>query len=218
MTYSPARAHLAKIAAKEAAKAKSEESIQGSEYELKLAALDQQRRSLSSVQSLETKTSMKAEYLQEWQGYIDTTLAEDSGAPDPIISRLWVWLLDTCRVSDAIAVGHYLLKHSLSTPEGFNRSTADVFAEEIADAYFKDSTLITTEQLLEVLEAVADYDIYDLIHAKLHRAVGESLSESEDNVEDAIVHLNRALELNPKAGCKKLLDKLQKQLEQENKN
>ena len=51
----------------------------------------------------------------------------------------------------------------------------------------------------------------DEIRAKLHRALGESLHD-EGNLEAAITHLHRAVELNPKVGCKPLLAQLEKEL------
>ncbi len=226
-TLSPARAHKARLAAKQAAhkarlaakqaaeqakKAQNDQEPTG-EHNLMLVSLDQQRRSLKSVQSMETKKAMKAEYLKEWQPYIDQTLAENSGAHDGIISRLWVWLLDTGDIEGAINVGRYLLEHELPPPQGFVRDTATTFAEEIADMWLKKQSEITAAQLDEVLELTADHDTLDEVRAKLQRAVGEAFADSDP--EKALAHLQRAVELNDKVGCKKQLDALKKQLKQD---
>ncbi len=217
MTYSPARAHKARIAAQQVAmraKQAQENEQPVGEHNMMLANLDQQRRSLKSVQSMETKRAMKAEYLQEWQPYIEQTLAENSGAHDGIISRLWIWQLDTGDIEGAINVGRYLLDHELPAPEGFDRTTAAIFAEEIAEVWLKETAEITADELEEVLEITELYDMPDQVHAKLQRAVGEAFADSDP--EKALAHLQRAYELNPKVGCKKQLDALTKQLKQEN--
>lgn len=217
MTFSPARAHKAKITAEAAAKQVSDNVEAGSEYDVMLANLDQQRRSLKSVQSREAKQALKTEYLAEWADYIATTLAEDSGAHDPIISRLWIWLLDTGNVVDAIHVGRYLLDHELPTPEGFNRTTATAFAEEIAEMWLgandKGSINLDADALFEVVDMTEMHDMPDEVRAKLHRALGEALADSD--IEQAQAHLSRAVELNPRVGCKKQLTALTKKLNAE---
>lgn len=70
----------------------------------------------------------------------------------------------------------------------------------------------TTEHLLHVLELTADKDMPDEVRAKLHKALGLQLQHS--NKQEAVSHLHRALELNPRSGVKKLFDKLKKDVEQ----
>lgn len=213
MTFSPARAHKAKIAAEQAAQAAKEDGAElSSEYELALANLDQQRRALSAVQSRETKTQMKTEFLAEWQGYINTTLSEDSGNADPIIARLWIWCIDTGALGDAFEIGQYLIRHDLPAPEGFSRTMPTAFAEEFAEKALKTPDTIDSEMLKEVEEAVAGADMPDEVRAKLYRALGESLAESD--IELAVEYLARAIELNPKVGAKLLLKQLQKKVEE----
>ncbi|MBS9781221.1 MAG: terminase [Gammaproteobacteria bacterium] len=216
MTFiSPARLHKQRIAAEQAAKQSATEP--SSEYQLGLATLDQQRRALSGVQSRETQQGMKKEYLATWQGYIDTTLAENTGKKDdPIISRIWVWLMDTGDFDQAIAVGKYMLDNDINPPESFNRSTATTFAEEMAEAWLKPhgKRTITADHLIETLDIVKDCDVFDEVMAKLYRATAESLGTQQQGGDDetTLGLYNRALELNPKVGCKKARDEIEKRL------
>ncbi|MCY7297460.1 hypothetical protein, partial [Alteromonas sp. a30] len=69
-----------------------------------------------------------------------------------------------------------------------------------------------TEHLLHVLALTVEKDMPDEVRAKLHKALGLQLQYS--NKQEAVSHLHRALELNPRSGVKKLFDKLKKDVEQ----
>lgn len=214
---SPARLHKqreeARIASERAAE--RQETIQGSEHELALAQLAQHKRQLQGIQSLEARQAKKAELMQEWHGYIDGVLAADAGVPDPVISQMMPWAFDVGDIDRALAVGDYLLRHKLPAPEQFTRDLPSLYAEMAAESWLSTPTgtipAISAEQLGEVLDATADHDMVDEIRAKLHRALGEALHD-EGNLEEAVTHLRRAVELNPKVGCKPLLAQLEKEL------
>lgn len=212
MTISPARLHLARCAAKQVADQQQNEP-KGSEYELMLATLDTQLRSLANIQSHSTRNDMKREYLQGWQPYIETTLAENTGVSDPIISRIWIWLLDTGDIEQSIAVGRYIMAHELPAPEGFGRTTAVIFADEIANAHRHNADSVTSDELMEVVDLLANCDMPDEVRAKLLRASGESLADA--NPELALGFLSRALTLDAKVGCKKLHDEIERFLQRQ---
>ncbi len=214
---SPARLHKqreeARIASERAAE--RQETIQGSEHELALAQLAAHKRQLSAIQSMQARQAKKAELMQEWHGYIDGVLAADAGVPDPVISQMMPWAFDVGDIDRALTVGDYLLRHDLPAPEQFTRDLPSLYAEMAAESWLSTPTgtipAISAEQLGEVLDATADHDMVDEIRAKLHRALGEALHD-EGNLEAAITHLRRAVELNPKVGCKPLLAQLEKEL------
>lgn len=210
---SPARLHKqreeARIASERAAE--RQETIQGSEHELALAQLAQHKRQLQGIQSLEARQAKKAELMQEWHGYIDGVLAADAGVPDPVISQMLPWLFDVGDIDRALAVGDYLLRHDLPAPEQFTRDLPSLYAEMAAESALNRPGSLNAEQLAEVLEATAGHDMVDEIRAKLYRALGEALHD-EGNLEEAVTHLRRAVELNPKVGCKPLLAQLEKEL------
>ncbi len=210
---SPALAHKKRVQAERAALAAASAGAElSTEYELALANLDQQLRALKSTKSMVTKTTMKADWLAgEWRTYIDTALSEDSGQPDAILSRLFVWACDTASVDDAMNIGTYLIKHDLPAPDGFTRSMAEVFAEEIAEmALANNEVSVSAEILDEVLDIIDGYDLQDEISAKLHRALGVAYAETDK--EKAIEHLKTAIKYNEKVGAKPLLKSLEKAL------
>jgi phage small terminase subunit len=210
---SPARLHKqreeARIASERAAE--RQETLQGSEHELALAQLAQHKRQLQGIQSLEARQAKKAELIQEWHGYIDGVLAADAGVPDPIISQMLPWLFDVGDIDRALTVGDYLLRHDLPAPEQFTRDLPSLYAEMAAESALNRPSSLSVEQLAEVLDATTGYDMVDEIRAKLYRALGEALHD-EGNLEAAVTHLRRAVELNPKVGCKPLLAQLEKEL------
>lgn len=213
MAISPARLHKQRESARLAAQTAAAEQtpVNGSSHELALAQLAQHKRQLSAIKSMSARIAKKAELMTEWHGYIDGVLAADSGAIDPIISEMLPWSFDAGDIPRALDIGHYLLRHDLPAPEQFTRDVPSIFAEMAAEIAInkKDGIDISAEQLAEVLEATAGYDMVDEIRAKLHRALGEAL-HSENNDEAAIEHLKRAVELNDKIGVKGLLGKLEK--------
>lgn len=210
---SPARLHKQRESARLAAQAAAQMQtpVFGSAHDQALAQLAQHKRQLSAIQSMSARIAKKAELMAEWHGYIDGVLAADSGAIDPIISEMLPWSFDAGDVDRALAIGHYLLRHDLPAPEQFTRDVPSIFAEMAAEVGInkKDGIDISADQLAEVLEATAAYDMVDEIRAKLHRALGEAL-HSEGHDDTAIEHLKRAVELNDKIGVKGLLAKLEK--------
>ena len=210
---SPARLHKqreeARIASERAAE--RQETIQGSEHELALAQLAAHKRQLSAIQSMQARQAKKAELMQEWHGYIDGVLAADAGVPDPVISQMMPWAFDVGDIDRALAVGDYLLRHKLPAPEQFTRDLPSLYAEMAAESALNRPGSLSAEQLAEVLDATTGHDMVDEIRAKLYRALGEALHD-EGNLEDAVTHLRRAVELNPKVGCKPLLAQLEKEL------
>lgn len=210
---SPARLHKqreeARIASERAAE--RQETIQGSEHELALAQLAAHKRQLSAIQSMQARQAKKAELMQEWHGYIDGVLAADAGVPDPIISQMLPWLFDVGDIDRALTVGDYLLRHDLPAPEQFTRDLPSLYTEMAAESALNRPGSLSAEQLAEVLDATTGYDMVDEIRAKLYRALGEALHD-EGNLEAAVTYLRRAVELNPKVGCKPLLAQLEKEL------
>lgn len=208
----PAQLHKQREEARRAsaAAAESDGELQGSQYDLMLNQLAQQKRAISAIKSLTARQTVKQEALDEWVGYIEGVLEADSGAQDQIIGQLLIWSIDTGNYDQALTLGEYMLRHDLTLPEHFVRPTEEALAEELAEAWIKsDAPTVTVEQLRRAEELVGPYDMHDEIRAKLYRALGEA-EYNADQPLAAIVDLRTALALNPKVGCKQLLTKLEK--------
>lgn len=213
---SPAKRHLQKaLAAKEAASAQGGQPQSGDLYQLMMAQLAEHRRTLKNIQSVERKIEFKAQHLPEFDAYLDGVLESGSGAQDTVLMYLLIWHLDTGNLDRAMQLAEYALKHDLAMPDAFERTTATVIAEEVADYYLKENHQDfpkIPDWLLKADALTADADMPDQVRAKLHKALGYASREHAPEV--ALNHLKRALELNDRIGVKKDIDKLEKDLQQ----
>ncbi len=121
-----------------------------------------------------------------------------------------VWRIDAGDLGAALEIAEYALSHQLKMPQRFNLDTATLVAKEMAEAVMSlpDDDNIDEEHIRHVIDLTQQYDMPDEVRSKLHKAMGLTLQEN--NSAESIEHLSRALALNPLAGVKKLLDKLQK--------
>lgn len=220
---SPARRHFLKATAAKKAAADSpdaREQAPSSAYELMLAKLAEDRRRLKGIQSVEGKIALKKELIPDYLPWIEGVLEAGKGGQDAVLMTLMVWMLDAGRFEDALRVGEYALEHGLVMPDQYERNTATVLAEEFADQALK--TLATeggadevdADQLMHCIDLVAQHDMPDQVRAKLHKAIGYVLREREGvaHKEVALKHLQRAFQLNDKAGVKKDMEVLDREV------
>ena len=160
---------------------------------------------------MERRAATKAELLPEYAAYVEGVLSADVGIQDDVLMTVMVWRIDAGDLNGAVEIGEYALNHKLKMPERFNRDTATLIAEEVAEAVLSlpNDASIDSENIQHVIELTQDKDMPDEVRSKLHKAMGLILQES--NPKESVEHLSRSLELNPRAGVKKLLEKLQKE-------
>lgn len=172
---------------------------------------------LKVVSSISDKVKFKANWLPEFQPWLDGVM--QSATPDtadPIFSTMVLWKIDTGQLNDAVEMTLFAIAKQFETIAGFDRSLPNLLVEEIHDQLKKGQTLDlakadTLAQLVEAKKADGFHrvDLLDEIRAKYLRQVGE-LHEGAGNKERAIELYQKALEYNPKVGAKQLLDKLLK--------
>lgn len=220
----PAQRHKQKIEAREAAEnaasLKSDAPV-GDAYQVQLITLGTQKRQLKNIKSSEQRLEKKKQLYPEWLPYINGALEAQAGVPDVILAQMMVWAFDVEDIATAIRIGEYLCANKLPPPPQFVRSTPEIFAEMAAEAWLNhEPRIITLEQLKAVEKAVANADIVDEITAKLDRALGEAYVEHNDpptldDLQQAQPHLEHAIKLNARIGCKPLLASVEKQLKEQ---
>lgn len=218
MRMSPAQAHfLRKIAESESA-TPNRENLEGlTGYDLVLAQLKAHQRQLKQIQSLERKIEFKRNNFEQYRPWIDGTLAKGSGVQDTVVSTMLIWAIDIGDYRTALDLGKYILMHDLAMPEQFERTAATALVEELATAAknARDQKQPFEAAILsEANELTADCDMPDPVRAKLLRELGELIQESEPQA--ALVHYQRAIQLDSQCGAKGLRDKLEKRLNSEN--
>ena len=113
-----------------------------------------------------------------------------------------------------MAVAEYALQYGLQTPDRYERSTACLIAEEIADTALKlmeGENAVSSALLRQVISITENHDMFDQVRARLLKAYGMSLTKSGD-LEGAIEPLKRALELDERCGVKKLIEQTEREV------
>lgn len=235
MRLTPAQIHLQKAQAAELAKVLKEADtphgvvVANSGYELMLAQLAEHQRSLKSVRSREDKASTKAEYVENYMGWVEGVLESGNGEPDEVFITVLIWCVDAGQYSRALDMAAYAIKYEMDTPHYFTRTLPEFLMEEYSNAAI--SQKMATDEALQylprVLEMTEGHDAFDEIKAKLHKAYGFALvgrlnhSTIETSTLDAqagakaLTLLMRAYQLHEGVGVKKDIEKLERWLKKE---
>lgn len=179
-------------------------------YEKQLMQLAEDKHRLKAIQSVEKKAELKAELLPKYLPWIEGVLESDAGNQDDVFMTTMVWAFDAGQYEVGLNMADYAIRHKLVMPDQYQRTTATVVAEEIADTALRGGA-VSQETLFAALAMTASSDMPDEVRAKLNKAIGNSCRDSED-WPHASAHYQRALELNPNAGCKKDLERAEREL------
>ena len=212
-----ARKHFQRQQAQAQAQTSVDDSIatDTSAQDLHLQLLGRDSRALKGIQSLQARNTKKAEFLDNYQDYLDGVLQADVGGQDDIVATLMVWHIDCGETDRGLQLANYVLRHDLSMPERFNWSAAIVLVREITEQYFSHPDSVSLSNLQEVLLITADHDKPDKLQAQLHKALGNAIevdNSVENAAEQALEHYRHAMQLDNRAGVKKQIDRLQKGL------
>lgn len=211
---SPAQRHRERMLAQAIAAEVGDHSAgkpTGSAYELMLAKLAEDKRALKGIQSIEKKIELKRQRLPEYSAWIEGRLMAETLAQDDVLATTMIWRIDTGDIAGALNIAEPMLANGLKLPEHYQRDLATTVVEEIADrANGIDGGNVTTADLLRVAALTDGCDMPDEVRSKLHKALGLSLREQSPA--QALEHLQRALQLNARAGVTKEIAKLEKQL------
>ena len=207
----PFRAHTRFIQGQEAARTGGN-GRHAKGYDLMLLQLNEDRRRLKGIQSTVTKAQVKIEVLPKYAAWAEGVLSVDGAQQDDVIMYVMLWRIDAGDYAGALTIGRHAIKHGWVMPVG-KRNTATVLTEEMADAAkaaILAGTPFDADLLLQTLDAVDGEDMPDQSRARLHKAIGAVLSES--NPASALNHLTHALQLDPRCGVKKEKQQLERRL------
>jgi hypothetical protein len=212
---SPAKAHyLRHIAAAEAAKAAPDAPMENATgYELMLAKLAQDKRRLKELQSVERKIEVKRTLLPDYAPWVEGVLSAGRGAQDDVLMTVLVWRIDVGDFAGALAIARYALHFGLQLPDQYQRTLPCLLAEEVADTALKatDAGLpVDLDSLDQVAQLTADEDMPDEVRAKLYKAGGYAMRDTDKPT--ALRLLQRALQLHDKVGVKKDIEHLEREI------
>lgn len=214
MTISPARAHYLKVTASLAsAKSKEGQKVSGSQYELMLMKLAQDKRRLKEIQSIERKIEVKKTLIPEYRDWLNGAIT-GNGAQDDVLMTVLVWMIDVGDYDSALPVIEYALKHNLVLPDNYVRDLPTLIVDEIADAAlraYQKGLSFDGDLLLSIDFLTEGFDIPDQAKAKLKKALGFVYHMKGDR-HKALSYLQRADELNNKSGVRSAIKTLKKNL------
>lgn len=193
----------------------------GREYAMIRVLLHDDLRKLADVASIEARNPMKADMATAYADWIEGVLAageQGLAAQDEILVTNMIWAIDYRDFDYALRLGAHVLKFNLTLPERYNRTAACFLAEDIATVALEQHELVSLEQLVQVNAMTAGADMPDPARAKLHKAIGrayerraKAFDATADNApaggkaayaEEALTHLQRALQLDNNVGVK----------------
>lgn len=211
----PARAHRQRVLA--AMRGEKDEVLDAraeTQYELMLMQLAEHRRRLKQIQSIERKIEVKRQFLPEYEAYVQGVLQSNSGRQDDVLMTVLVWYIDAGEIGKALPLAEYALQHELQTPDRYERSTACLVAEEIADTALKlmdSESAVSADLIGQAISITEEHDMFDQVRARLLKAYGMSLTKA-GNQSAAIEPLKRALELDERSGVKKLIEQTEREI------
>jgi hypothetical protein len=227
MAMSPAKRHFLRVtAAQEAATTAADQPMDGSgAYELQMAQLHQHYQQLKGIQSTQAKEELKAKLLPDYAPYIAGVLASGQGAQDEVVTTIMLWRFDAGDYQGGLEIAAYVLKHGLTMPDRFARTTGCLVGEEVAEAALKALKAGGTFDIGLLAEAdrlTAGHDMPDEARAKLMLAIGKVAAGQVDDKKTkpgdlqsltvARQFITRAIELHDKCGGKKDLERVERLL------
>jgi hypothetical protein len=225
MADSPAKRHLQRVEAEEAAKrAAGGNLMEGTPiYQQTLLQLATDRARLKQIQSSQAKGQLKALLLPTYNAYIEGVLAADAGGQDDVVSTLMLWNIDAGLYDAALNIAAYVLAHGLTMPDRFERTAGCVVAEEIGIAALnalKTGAAFDFGVLNRAVEVTNGHDMPDQVRARLLLARARSLLPTDpeatpldaEAVAKAIEDLRTAIQLHDSCGGKEDLKRAERLL------
>lgn len=204
---------------------------EATEYEQLLEQLGEDLRTLSNIQSVERKIEAKRAMIARYDAWIEGALragGEGKATQDEIVVTMLVWHIDVGSWIMALQLAVHVLCHGLQLPDRYKRTPATLIAEEIADASLTDIDAVDQATLFATGEITDGHDMPDQVRAKLAKARGRKLMQEAEQFDPtadnaiaggkasimaaALSAMRRARTLDEKAGVKKDIELLEREL------
>lgn len=198
----------------------------GTAYELQLAQLHQHRLALKDMHSVERKIEAKRAMLPDYDTYLDGVLEARPGTQDDVLATVLVWHIDAGNYERAMQLADYAMASGIKPPDQYNRNLPTIVQDEIAEAILAGkkqgpAAILLAAQAIALTEAA---DTPDQAKSKLYKAAGWAVlgktgthdvdmkTRPLKTCKEALPLLQRAMELDPRAGVKKDIERLDRRL------
>lgn len=207
----PARKHFMRETAASVTDIAPLSRMEAGTYNLMLRKLAEDKRSLARLQGSDRRSAFKRKVLPDYAPWIEGALQSGKGTQDDVLVTVMIWLIDIGEPGVALPLAGYALKSGLTMP-GYDRNTATIVAEEIANAALAQHSLsqpLDLTVLQHTLELTAGEDMPDEARSKLLKALGYALEQAGQQ-QQAVIAFEQALRLNQRAGVRKDIARLNK--------
>lgn len=189
------------------------DTLASGERALMLMQLQQDKTTLSQIESNQVKAEAKRRILPVYDAWVAGVLEHGKGEQDDILMTVMIWRIDAGDITGALNIAAYALAHNMAAPDGFERSTACIVTEEVSEqalAALTAGKVPDADQLGRLADMTDDADMPDSVRAKLYKAIGFTL-RAQGDTDGALLALNTALARNEKCGVKNAIKELVKQ-------
>lgn len=202
----------------EAAATPAADSMAGATtYEMQLMQLKQDHHRLRQMQSIDARNTLKPSLLPAYDAYIDGVLAGGKGAADEVLTTVMLWHFDVASFHRGLEIAAYALTHNLCMPDRFERTTATIVAEQIANAAldaYKQDLQFDYAVIDAAKNLTADKDMPDEVRAKLNFALAKAINPSEESaleqLEQSAALFREAIRLHVRVGAIKDLERVER--------
>lgn len=167
---------------------------------------------LKEIRSVEQKIALKSEWLPQYMGFIEASLAQSPAPQNNVLMYMLVWAIDAQNLPLSYRIAQHGILNGMVMPEGFTRSIAELVADEVGEICIKNPDLAVEhgDLLKQFAELIQGEDLADQAHAKLYKAIGIAFDESQPS--EALNAYKTALRLHDGSGVKTSITRLEKLL------
>jgi hypothetical protein len=176
------------------------------------------KRMLSSMQSMAARAEAKLAILPAYAGFITGILSAQAIPPakeGEMLFDLLVWHLDAQLLPDALPLVELALSKGLEVPDKFKRQLAVIIADEVADQAVKSDAVTPATDLQAYVDLLTAHDMPDEVRAKLLKSLGMAY-ERDGDAESALSNYQTALSKHDKCGVKKDIERLEREIKKQN--
>ena len=170
---------------------------------------------LSNLASMQDKIAYKAQALPKYQDWLNSVLQSGQAHPsDTLTPNLLIWQIDCGQLNEAMPLAQFAIEHNLQSSDEYQRNLPTIIIEQYAEQ-ISQGAAINPEHLRTLVQWATEkqnnqhtHNIPDTVRAKLLKAAGEQLEESDPQT--ALALYQQALGYNEKVGVKKQIEALRK--------
>lgn len=190
-----------------------------------LLRLEQDLKKLSGIRSIQHSQKIKRDILPHYLDYGMGCLGVEAHY-DEILTYTVIWCFDIGNYESGLLLAEQAFKAAFKhpsglkvcfSPSGFKRNLAEILGDVLAsDVLQQEQPFLYESYLNSFFQLIVGHDLNDRISAKLHRAYALSITISQP--QKALYQYQLAQRFQPRTTVKRLMQKLEQELQHEHKD